>query len=163
LLRCARNDAIQIALALLVLLCIAVPAHAVRPDERLADPMLETRARDISRDLRCLVCRNQSIDDSEADLAHDLRVLVRQRLSAGDSDRQVVDYIVSRYGDFVLLRPPFEASTWLLWGGPLLVLLIGGIGVRRFVRRQAAAIAPPPLSAEEERRLAAMLEEKAGP
>jgi cytochrome c-type biogenesis protein CcmH len=87
---------------------------------------------------------------------------VRQRLSAGDSDGQVVDYIVSRYGDFVLLRPPFEASTWLLWGGPLLVLVIGGIGVRRFVRRQATATAPPPLSADEERRLAAMLDEKAG-
>jgi len=145
------------------LLCIISPAHAVRPDERLADPKLEARARDISKDLRCLVCRNQSIDDSEADLAHDLRVLVRDRLSAGDSDRQVVDYIVSRYGDFVLLRPPFEASTWLLWGGPLLVLVIGGIGVRRFVRRQAVATVPPPLTAEEERRLAAMLDEKAGP
>ena len=148
------------AFSLLVLLWISVPAHAVRPDEMLADPKLETRARDISRDLRCLVCRNQSIDDSEADLAHDLRVLVRDRLRAGDSDRQVVDYIVSRYGDFVLLKPPFEASTWLLWGGPLLVLVIGAIGVRRFVRRQATATPPPPLTADEERRLAAMLDEK---
>jgi cytochrome c-type biogenesis protein CcmH len=141
---------------------LAVPAHAVRPDERLADPKLEARARDISKDLRCLVCRNQSIDDSEADLAHDLRVLVRDRLKAGDSERQVVDYIVSRYGDFVLLKPPFEASTWLLWGGPLVVLVIGGIGVRRFVRRQATATALP-LSADEERRLAAILDEKTGP
>src|SRR5581483_7584836 len=98
--------------------------------------------------LRCLVCLNQSIDDSEADLAHDLRVLVRQRLTAGDSNQQVIDYIVSRYGDFVLLKPPFEASTWLLWGGPLLVLTIGAIGVRRFVRRQRAAAVPPPLSAD---------------
>jgi len=160
LLRCARNHAIRIALTFIALLCISIPAHAVRPDEMLADPKLEARARDISRDLRCLVCRNQSIDDSEADLAHDLRVLVRDRLKAGDSDRQVVDYIVSRYGDFVLLKPPFEASTWLLWGGPLLVLVIGAIGVRRFVRRQATATAPPPLTADEERRLAAMLDEK---
>jgi len=157
------RGSLSTAFSLLVLLCIGVPAHAVRPDEMLADPKLEVRARDISKDLRCLVCRNQSIDDSEADLAHDLRVLVRDRLQAGDSDRQVVDYIVSRYGDFVLLRPPFEASTWLLWGGPLLVLVIGGIGVRRFVRRQAVATVPPPLTAEEERRLAAMLDEKAGP
>jgi cytochrome c-type biogenesis protein CcmH len=152
----------RLALALLVLFFIAAPAHAVRPDEMLADPKLEMRARDISKDLRCLVCRNQSIDDSEADLAHDLRVLVRQRLSAGDSDRQVIDYIVARYGDFVLLRPPFEASTWLLWVGPLLVLVIGAIGVRRFIRRQATATAPPPLNADEQRRLAAMLDEKAG-
>jgi cytochrome c-type biogenesis protein CcmH len=147
---------------ILILISLMLPAHAVRPDEMLADPKLEARARDISKDLRCLVCRNQSIDDSEADLAHDLRVLVRDRLKAGDSDRQVVDYIVSRYGDFVLLKPPFEASTWLLWGGPLLVLVIGAIGVRRFVRRQATATAPPPLTADEERRLAAMLDEKAG-
>jgi cytochrome c-type biogenesis protein CcmH len=149
--------------SLLALASLVLPAHAVRPDEMLPDPALEARARDISKDLRCLVCRNQSIDDSEADLAHDLRVLVRQRLSAGDSDRQVVDYIVSRYGDFVLLKPPFDAATWLLWGGPLLVLVIGGIGVRRFVRRQATATAPPPLSADEERRLAAMLDEKVNP
>jgi cytochrome c-type biogenesis protein CcmH len=146
---------------LFALWCWTSAAHAVRPDEMLADPTLEARARDIGKELRCLVCRNQSIDDSEADLAHDLRVLVRQRLAAGDTDRQVVDYIVSRYGDFVLLKPPFEPSTWLLWGGPLLVLVIGAIGVRRFVRRQAAAPAPPPLSADEERRLAAMLDDKA--
>jgi cytochrome c-type biogenesis protein CcmH len=157
-----RGSFTRLAFALIALLCIAFPAHAVRPDEMLADPKLEARARDISKDLRCLVCRNQSIDDSEADLAHDLRVLVRDRLKAGDTDRQVVNYIVSRYGDFVLLRPPFEASTWLLWGGPLLVLVIGAVGVRRFVRRQAAATAPPPLTADEERRLAAMLDEKVG-
>ncbi|HVH82543.1 MAG TPA: cytochrome c-type biogenesis protein [Stellaceae bacterium] len=148
------------ALALLALACFGLPAHAVRPDEMMSDPTLEARARDISKDLRCLVCRNQSIDDSEADLAHDLRVLVRQRLSAGDTNRQVIDYIVSRYGDFVLLKPPFEASTWLLWGGPALVLLIGAAGVRRYIRRQATVTPPAPLSAEEERRLAAMLDDK---
>ena len=156
--RCARNDAVIAVLALVALLGFVVPAHAVRPDEMLPDPTLEARARDIGKDLRCLVCRNQSIDDSEADLAHDLRVLVRQRLSAGDSDQQVIDYVVSRYGDFVLLKPPFETSTLLLWGGPALLLLIGAIGMRRFVRRQAVATAPPPLSADEERRLAAILE-----
>jgi len=156
-----RGSLVCLVFALLALICLVLPAHAVRPDEMLADPKLEARARDIGKELRCLVCRNQSIDDSEADLAHDLRVLVRQRLSAGDTDAQVVDYVVSRYGDFVLLKPPFEAATWLLWGGPALVLLIGAFGVRRFVRRQAAAPPPPPLSADEERRLAAMLDEKA--
>ncbi|MGE5272089.1 MAG: cytochrome c-type biogenesis protein CcmH, partial [Thiohalocapsa sp.] len=99
------------------------PAHAVRPDEMLADPRLEARAREIGQELRCLVCRNQSIDDSDADLAHDLRVLVRQRLTQGDSNQEVIAYIRSRYGDFVLLRPPFNTATLLLWGGPALVLV----------------------------------------
>src|ERR1700728_1560622 len=133
-------------------------AHAVRPDEMLADPALEARARDIGKELRCLVCRNQSIDDSEADLAHDLRVLVRERLKAGDTNDQVVAYIRARYGDFVLLRPPFEVSTWLLWGGPLLVLLAGLWGLGRYLRRQARMTGPPPLSADEERRVAPILE-----
>jgi cytochrome c-type biogenesis protein CcmH len=133
-------------------------AHAVRPDEMLADPVLEARARDIGKELRCLVCRNQSIDDSEADLAHDLRVLVRQRLVAGDSNQQVIDYVRARYGDFVLLKPPFEVATWLLWGGPGLVLLLGLWGIGRYLRRQAGMIPPPPLSADEERRLAQLLE-----
>jgi cytochrome c-type biogenesis protein CcmH len=133
-------------------------AHAVRPDEMLSDPALEARARDIGKELRCLVCRNQSIDDSEADLAHDLRVLVRERLTAGDSDAQVIDYVRARYGDFVLLRPPFEVSTWLLWGGPALILLIGGLGIARYLRRRSAVTEPPPLSADEERRLADMLQ-----
>jgi len=129
----------------------------------LPDPALEARARDIGKDLRCLVCRNQSIDDSEADLAHDLRVLVRQRLAAGDTDQQVIDYVRSRYGDFVLLRPPFKLDTWLLWGGPGLVLLIGLLGLGRYLRRQADRTAPPPLSADEERRLAHILKEGADP
>ena len=150
-------------LALVTLLCLTLPAYAVRPDEMLADPKLEARARDIGKDLRCLVCRNQSIDDSEADLAHDLRVLVRQRLTAGDTDRQVIDYIVSRYGQYVLLKPPFEVATWLLWGGPGLILLLGLWGIGRYLRRQAGIAGPPPLSADEERRLAAMLDEKANP
>jgi cytochrome c-type biogenesis protein CcmH len=148
------------ALALAAML-LPLAAHAVRPDEMLADPALEARARDISKELRCLVCRNQSIDDSEADLAHDLRVLVRQRLAAGDTDRQVVNYIVSRYGDYVLLRPPLKIDTWLLWGGPGLVLLIGVWCLGRYLRRQAGASGPPPLTADEERRLAHILKDDA--
>jgi cytochrome c-type biogenesis protein CcmH len=162
LLRCARNDIAKLLLAFVLLACLAVPAYAVRPDEMLADSALEARARDIGQELRCLVCRNQSIDDSEADLAHDLRVLVRQRLVAGDTDRQVVDYVVSRYGDFVLLRPPFKLDTWLLWGGPALVLLIGLLGVGRYLRRQARIAGPPPLTDDERRRLDHILEDGAG-
>jgi cytochrome c-type biogenesis protein CcmH len=139
---------------------IAAPAHAVRPDEMLADPGLEARARDISRDLRCLVCRNQSIDDSDADLAHDLRVLVRERITAGDSNDQVIGFVRARYGDFVLLRPPFAIGTALLWGGPFLVLLLGGVAIARFYRRRVEAT--PPLSPEERQRLAAVLGEEAG-
>ena len=148
--------------ALLALAVTLAPpsAHAVRPDEMLADPALEARARDIGKELRCLVCRNQSIDDSEAGLAHDLRVLVRERLSAGDTDRQVVDYIVSRYGDYVLLKPPFEAETLLLWLGPLLVLVAGGIGVVFYLRRRQNAAAPS-LTGEEEARLDRLLKEDA--
>ena len=157
------NGVGQLALAALLLLCLAIPAHAVRPDEMLKNPTLEARAREIGQELRCLVCRNQSIDESDADLAHDLRVLVRQRLTAGDTDRQVIDYIVSRYGQYVLLKPPFEVATWLLWGGPGLILLLGLWGIGRYLRRQAGIAGPPPLSADEERRLAAMLDEKANP
>lgn len=132
------------------------PAFAVRPDEILADPHLEARARDVGEELRCLVCRNQSIEDSDADLAHDLRVLVRRRIAAGDSNSRVIAYIRSRYGDFVLLKPPLEISTALLWGGPGLILLLGGIALLRFYRRPAAPPAAP-LSGAEERRLAAMI------
>jgi cytochrome c-type biogenesis protein CcmH len=150
-------------LALALLLCLAIPAHAVRPDEMLKDPVLEARAREIGQELRCLVCRNQSIDDSDADLAHDLRVLVRQRLTAGDTDQQVTDYIVSRYGDFVLLKPPFKLDTWVLWLGPGLVLLAGLWGLGRYMRRQAGMSGPPPLSADEDRRLAKILKDGAEP
>jgi cytochrome c-type biogenesis protein CcmH len=163
LFRCARNDAVLALLAFITLLCLALPVHAVRPDEMLADPKLEARARDISKELRCLVCRNQSIDDSDADLAHDLRVLVRQRLTAGDTNQQVIDYIVARYGDYVLLKPPFEVATWLLWGGPGLILLFGLWGIGRYMRRQVGMSGPPPLTAEEQRRLAAMLEQETEP
>jgi cytochrome c-type biogenesis protein CcmH len=153
--RCAK-----LALSLLLLLIVSLPAHAVRPDEVLPDPALEARARDIGKELRCLVCRNQSVDDSDASLAHDLRVLVRQRLTAGDSDAQVVAYVRSRYGDYVLLRPPFQLDTWLLWGGPAAILIIGLWGVGRYLRRQARMTGAPPLSPDEERRLASILDEK---
>jgi cytochrome c-type biogenesis protein CcmH len=141
----------------IALLMISAPARAVRPDEMLADPRLEARAREVGRELRCLVCRNQSIDDSDADLAHDLRVLVRERIAAGDSNDQVVGFVRARYGDFVLLRPPFEIGTALLWGGPLVVLLLGGIAIRRIYRAQAGRPPPPPLNPDERQRLAAML------
>ena len=149
--------AAALAIALLTFF-IADPARAVRPDEMLPDPALEARAREIGQQLRCLVCRNQSIDDSDADLAHDLRLLVRRRLVAGDSNDQVIAYIRSRYGDFVLLRPPLEIGTALLWGGPALLLLLGGIALLRFYRRPDTSPAAP-LSPEEERRLAALLGE----
>src|SRR5215471_19122374 len=107
---------------------LAAEAYAVEPSERLADPALEARARALSQQLRCLVCQNQSIDESNADLAHDLRTLLRKRLAAGDTDKQALDYIVARYGVFVLLDPPFEPTTYMLWlGPPLLVLGIGAL------------------------------------
>ena len=137
------------------------PARAVLPDEMLSDPALEARAREISQDLRCLVCQNQSIDDSNAPLARDLRLLVRERLKAGDSDRAVVDYVTARYGDFARLKPPFQPNTWLLWLGPLAVILLGAAGVAWRLRGRAGATAtdpaPPPLSAEERERLAQVL------
>jgi len=111
---------------LTLLLGFGLPAFAVEPDEELADPALEARARDISSHLRCVVCQNQSIDDSTAPLARDLRLIIRERLAAGDSNDQVIAFVVERYGDFVLLRPPFQEDTYLLWFGPFLILIIGG-------------------------------------
>jgi cytochrome c-type biogenesis protein CcmH len=150
--------------ALVVLLVgLAMPAGAVLPDERLADPALEARARTLSQELRCMVCQNQSIDDSNADLAHDLRVLVRERLTAGDSDAQVLAYLTSRYGDYVLLRPPVKPTTWLLWLGPPALLASGGLALLLAQRRCRAALAaaPLPLNAAEEQRLARLLDEGA--
>ena len=134
----------------------ATSALAVQPDEVLADPALETRARALSGGLRCMVCQNQSIDDSDAPLAKDLRVLVRQRLTAGDSDREVLDYLVSRYGQFVLLRPRLEWETLALWGTPVLLLALGaGFGLAASRRSRRADVAP--LSPAEEERLVAAL------
>ena len=112
---------------LLALLLIITPALAVMPDERLSDPMLESRARVISKELRCMICQNQSIDDSDATLAKDLRLLVRERLQKGDSDEAIFTYVRERYGDIVLLKPPLNAATLMLWGGPFLILLIAGV------------------------------------
>ena len=136
---------------------MAAPARAVQPDEMLPDPRLEQRARALSQHLRCMVCQNQSIDDSEAPLAKDLRLLVRERLKAGDSDPQVIDYMVARYGDFVLLKPRFSWQTGVLWLTPAIVLLVGGFGLLIALRRRrslAAAAAPPPLTPAEEQKLA---------
>lgn len=143
-------------IVLALLMVGSAGAQAVLPSEQLADPKLEARALGITRDLRCVVCQNQSIDDSDAPLAHDLRVLVRERLSAGDSDRQARDYIVARYGHFVLLKPPFEPNTLLLWLGPALVLLLGGFGVWRYLSGREVA-AERELNAEERARADALL------
>ena len=132
----------------------AESAWAIGPHEMLSNPILESRARAISRELRCLVCQNESIDDSEADLAHDLRVLVRQRVLAGDSDEQVKQYIVVRYGTYVLLKPPLIAETYLLWFGPLLLLLCAAGIAFVFCRRSGLAVELAPLSEEQYRRLA---------
>ncbi|MBX6366378.1 MAG: cytochrome c-type biogenesis protein CcmH [Rhodospirillales bacterium] len=145
--------------AFLLLLLLAVPAVAVTPQERLADPALEARAREISQELRCLVCQNQSIDDSDADLAHDLRIIVRERLKAGDTNEQVIDWIVARYGDFVLLRPPVKPVTWPMWFAPAVVLALGAIAVAVYFRRRRARPEPTaPLSPEERRRLESLLD-----
>ena len=141
-----------VALALAAL--TAAPSAAVQPDEVLPDPGLEARAREISRTLRCLVCQNQSIDYSEAGLARDLRLLVRERLVGGDSDAQTIDFVVARYGDFVLLDPPFKASTLALWFGPAAIALTGLGGVLLFYRNRRLRAAPvPPLTDDERRRL----------
>ena len=137
----------------------ATPLHAVNVDEILPDPALESRAREISNELRCMVCQNQSIDDSEAPLARDLRLLVRERLKAGDSDSQVVDFMVARYGEFVLLKPRFSWHTAILWGAPLTILIIGLFAVGFSVLRRPGRIAVPevaPLSQAERQRLDAI-------
>jgi cytochrome c-type biogenesis protein CcmH len=123
-------------LAICIFLALSTPAFAVQPDEVLSNPQLETRARALSQQLRCMVCQNQSIDDSDAPLARDLRLLVRERLSAGDTDRQVVDFLVSRYGEFVLLKPRFEWHTALLWVLPPALLLAGAVVLWMSTRRR---------------------------
>jgi cytochrome c-type biogenesis protein CcmH len=149
--------------AIVLLLALVAPSAlwAVQPDEMLPDPALEARARALSRDLRCMVCQNESIDDSEAPLAHDIRVLVRERLKAGDSDQQVLDFLVARYGEFVLLKPPLSWHTAALWGLPPAVLLIGGVVILFDLRRRRrAAMADEEtrnLTPAEETRLAELL------
>jgi len=137
----------------------ASPARAVLPDEVMSDPAREARARALSQELRCMVCQNQSIDDSEAPLARDLRLLVRERIASGDSDRQVIDFLVARYGEFVLLKPRFEPQTLLLWLVPPFVLIGGGITLWIYARRRPprAAAEPAALTQEEEARLTALM------
>ncbi|MGE4220228.1 MAG: cytochrome c-type biogenesis protein [Alphaproteobacteria bacterium] len=142
-------------LSVLALLLWVSAAGAVQPDEMLADPAAEARARAVSRDIRCLVCQNQSIDDSDAELARDLRLLVRERIRAGDSDTAIRDFLVARYGEFVLLKPRMSSRTWLLWFGPLLLLAAGAAGLAVYFRRRPAAPATEPtLDAGERDRLA---------
>jgi cytochrome c-type biogenesis protein CcmH len=147
---------------LLSLLLIGTPAFAVQPDEVLADSALEARARALSKELRCMVCQNQSIDDSDAPLARDLRLLVRERLAAGDSDAKVIDFLTARYGEFVLLKPRFGAGTALLWLAPLIALAAGGVGVvfalrRRRAEPESADAAEPVLTAAERARVTELL------
>ena len=145
-------------LVLLACLAVARPAFAVLPGEVLDDPALEARARAISSELRCLVCQNQSIDDSDADLAHDLRLLVRERLKAGDSDREVIDFIVARYGEFVLLKPRFSLQNALLWATPAVLILVGGGFILLAARRRKPAAASR-LNAEEKAALDEVLKQ----
>jgi len=149
---------------MIVLLSLAMgvavhgPSHAVQPDEVLQDPALEARARNLSAGLRCLVCQNQSIDDSDAPLAKDLRVLVRERVKAGDSDAEIIDFVVARYGEFVLLKPRFSPHTWLLWlATPLLLLAALAAIALAYRRRQAAQ--PKPLTENEKKRLRRLVQE----
>jgi len=149
-------------IALLLFACLSLfvsVARAVEPDEMLPDPAQEARARALTKDLRCVVCQNQSVDDSDAPLAKDIRVLVREQISQGRSDQQVIDFIVARYGKFVLLNPPLEGDTVLLWIGPFAVFFLGlGMAIL-FIRRPAPVAAPQPLSDAEERDLASKLKE----
>jgi cytochrome c-type biogenesis protein CcmH len=152
-------------LAIVALMLLAWPAaHAVQPDEIMTDPAKETRARELSRELRCMVCQNQSIDDSDAPLARDLRLLVRERIAAGDSNSQVLDFLVARYGEFVLLKPRFERQTLLLWLLAPLLLAGGGLALWLQIRRRArngADVPAPPLTPDEEAQLAALMSDDA--
>lgn len=155
---------VRLLAVLALLFGISGPAFAVKPDEMLVDPALEARARAISAELRCLVCQNESIDDSNAPLARDLRLLVRERLTRGDSDRQVLDYLVDKYGEFVLLRPVFNLRNAILWLGPFLILLGGGLVILSKLRRgpaaPAGASASTALTPEEQRALDALLKDR---
>jgi cytochrome c-type biogenesis protein CcmH len=156
-----RGVATSLLLGLCLLLHNSLPLLAVESKEMLADPALEARARNLSKELRCMVCQNQSIDDSEAPLAHDLRVLVRERLKDGDSDTQLVNFLVARYGEFVLLRPPLSWHTAALWGLPPVALLIGVVAIVLIVRRRRGARRSEAanLTAAEEARLSELLRE----
>jgi cytochrome c-type biogenesis protein CcmH len=151
----------RIFAAIVILAAMSLTAaHAVLPDEVMSDPAKEARARELSRELRCMVCQNQSIDDSEAPLARDLRLLVRERIAAGDSDAKVMDFLVARYGEFVLLKPRFERQTWLLWLVTPATLVGGAVVLWIHARRRrnvATDVGAPPLTVDEEARLAALM------
>lgn len=151
----------RLALTGAMLMLVVFAAHAVEPKERLADPALEARARAIGAELRCLVCQNESIDESGADLAHDIRIFVRERLAAGDTNTSAIQAVVNRYGAFVLLRPPIEPATYVLWYGPPLLVVAGLTGALFWLqRRQPLATDSLPLSASEKRRLDGLMQEK---
>jgi len=147
---------IRALIAAAILLGVAQAAFAVEPSEMLANPALEARAEAIGKQLRCLVCQNESIEDSGADLAHDLRVLIRERLKAGDSDAQAIKYVTDRYGDFVLLKPPVEPATYLLWFSPFVILAVGAAGAWFYLRSRPT---PPdePLDLNQRRQLERLL------
>ena len=150
----------KFCLILVGYLALAYPALAVQPQERLSDPLLEERARILSKNIRCLVCQNQSIDDSNATLAKDLRVLVRERLTAGATDNEIFDFLVDRYGDFILLNPPLKPSTYFLWYGPVIFLIIGVLMIIFIMKRRRRLPPEKPLSSEESLSLSKLLEQK---
>ncbi len=149
----------KLPLVIAAMLCLAFSpaAFAVQPSEVLADPALEARARALSAELRCMVCQNQSIDDSDAELAKDLRLLVRERLLAGDDDRAVIDYLVTRYGEFVLLKPRVSGQNLVLWGAPLALLSLGAIGFFFYIRRKPEPLEITALSESEKTRIEALI------
>jgi cytochrome c-type biogenesis protein CcmH len=155
--RQGRGGRFALVLALLIAFLTPISAFAVNPDEVLKDPALEHRARQISAQLRCMVCQNQSIDDSNAELAKDLRVLVRERLTDGDTDAEVMDYVVSRYGEFVLLNPRLRGETLLLWGAPIVLFLAGATAMALFVRKRGGKPTGTPLSDAEKAELERVL------
>lgn len=154
----------HIIYVLVAIMALSAPAGAVEPDEILKDAALEERARIISQDVRCVVCQNQSIDDSDSGIAKKMRVLVRDRLTKGDTNQQVIDYLVSRYGDFVLLNPPVKAKTAVLWFGPAAMIVFGLFGIIFYYRRRsketAATTGAAPLSADEKKRIDALMKEE---
>lgn len=149
-----------IMIAAFLLVSTGAPVFAVEPDEVLDDPVLEARARTLSKTLRCLVCQNENIDSSHAPLAKDLRVLLRERLVAGDTDEEVLEFLVARYGDFVLLQPPVQSNTLVLWLAPALFMIIGISGIIVFTRRTKHVAKETGLSADETKRLARLLDEE---
>lgn len=152
----------RLGLAAVVALTLAAPVLAADPSEMLKDPALESRAEKLGKELRCLVCQSESIEDSNADLAKDLRVIVRERIQSGESDEQVKKFVVDRYGDYVLLKPPFKAATLVLWVGPFVLFVLGLVAVWAFYRRRggtAAPLQPAPLTDAEKRRLEALLKD----